>query len=126
MADEDDFPASLMMAFGLDMHLGDKRAGRVDIDHVAAFGFGRDGFRHPMRGKDDGPVWRALVQLFYKDGAQLFEAGDNVLIVDDFMAHIDRGAPFAERLFDDLDSAINPGAKTTGGGESDLKFAAVH
>ncbi len=114
MADEDDLAALGMMAFGLDMDLGDERAGGIDIDHLAGSGFCGHRFRHAMGGKDDRPVGRTFVQFFNEYGAHGLKAADNMGIVDDFVPDIDRCAPFSEGFLDNLDRSVDPGAETAG------------
>src|ERR1700730_16716434 len=44
---------------------------------------------------------------------------DHMAIVDDLVAHIDGRAVFLERLFDDLDGALDAGAEPSGLGQDD-------
>jgi hypothetical protein len=45
------------------------------------------------------------------------QAVHDEFVVDDFVTHIDRCAPFFDRHFDDFDGAINTSAKSAWGGE---------
>jgi hypothetical protein len=47
----------------------------------------------------------------------LFKSGDNVLVMNNLFADIDRCAVSLKRFFDCDDGAINAGAISTGGGE---------
>ena len=107
MTDQDDLLASLRVALGLNMDFRDERTGGVDIDHVAALSLCRDGFRHAVGRKHDRAVFRALIEFLDEHRAQSLETLHNVRIVDDFVAYIDGRAPFAERLFDDLDRPVH-------------------
>ena len=112
MADHHDLQSVFKMPLGLDMDLADQRAGGIDIDHLAPGGLGRDRFRHPMGGKDHRPVIGAILQLFDEHGALCPQPVDDIFVMHDLMAHIDRRAPFLQRHFDDLDGAVHPGAET--------------
>ena len=52
-----------------------------------------------------------LVQLLDEHRALGAQSFDDVSVVDDLVAHIDRRAEFLERQLDDLDGAVDPGAK---------------
>ena len=52
-----------------------------------------------------------LVELLDEDRAFGAQAFDDVAVVDDLVADIDRRAEFLERQLDDLDGSLNPGAK---------------
>ena len=45
---------------------------------------------------------------------------DHVAVVDDLVAHVDRRAVEGQRLLDDLDGALDPGAETARTGQQDL------
>ena len=58
-----------------------------------------------------------------EDRAALLELGDNVGVVDDLLAHVDRRAAILERALDDLDRALDAGARCARRGEHDLARA---
>ncbi len=105
------------MALGLGMDLGDQWAGGIDGDHLAGSGGGGDGFWHAMGGKDHRAVERAFVELFDKDRTLGAQTIDDEFVVHDLVADIDRRAPFLDGEFNDLDGAVNTGAKAARGGE---------
>ena len=74
-----------------------------------------------MSRKYDGPVIRTFIQFFHENGAHMLESGDDMLIVDDFVADIDRRTPFGQSLFNNLNGAIDPGAKPARCGEKDCE-----
>ncbi len=119
MADQDHRAARLVVALGLAMHLGDQRAGRVDIEEVAAASLGRHRLRHAVRGEHNGPVVRHLVELVDEDRALGLEVLDDEPVVHDLMPHIDRSAVALDGALDDLDGAIDSGAEAAGAGEQD-------
>src|SRR5205085_3881789 len=77
-----------------------------------------------MRGKYRHGVRRHFGKLLDKHRALLPEALDDVLVVHDLVAHIDRRAVLLERALDDLDGAHDAGAEATRLGENDLHRAA--
>ena len=58
-----------------------------------------------------------LVELLDEDRAALAQLGDDVLVVDDLLAHVDRRAVELERALDGLDGAVDAGAVAARGGE---------
>ena len=72
------------------MHLGDERAGGVDLEQLAKLRRLRHRFRHAMGGEDHRAVAIGdLVELVDEDGALGLEVVDHEFIVHDLMAHID-------------------------------------
>ena len=65
---------------------------------------------------------RDLVELFDEDRALAPEVVDDVFVVDDFVAHVDRRAVLLERPFDDLDGPLDAGAEAARRGEQDFQF----
>ena len=109
----------LVMPLGLAMDLGDQRAGGVDEEQVAAAGLGRHRLRHAVGGEHDGPVVRHLVELLDEDRALGLEAFDDVAVVHDLVADIDRPAVALDGALDDLDGTIDAGAEAARAGEQD-------
>ena len=64
-----------------------------------------------MRGKNDRPVVRHLVQLRNEDRTHVLETIDDVAVVDDFVTHVDGSTEPLERELYDLDGAIDAGAE---------------
>ena len=122
MADHDHLQAVGMVALGLDMHLGDERAGCVDEKHLALGGLCWHGLRDAMGRKDHRAVIGAIVKLFNKDRALVAQTIHDVFVVNDFVADVDRRAPFFERHFDDLDRAIHARAEAARCGQVQRKW----
>ena len=99
------------MTLGLDVDFGHKGAGRVHIDHLALGGGGGNGLGHTMGGKDHGAIIGAFIEFFDKHRAFVTQTINDEFIVNDFVAHIDRRAPFFDGTFDDLNRAYNARAK---------------
>ena len=72
-----------------------------------------------MRGEDHRRAVRHLVELLDEHRAQRAQALDDVAVVHDFVAHVDRRAEQLERALDDVDRAIDAGAETARIGEQD-------
>ena len=81
----------------LGVHLRHERAGRVDDVQVAAGGLGPHGRRDAVRGEDDGGAVRHLVELLDEYRALPFEIGDDVRVVHDLAAHVDRARVALQR-----------------------------
>ena len=111
VADHHHLQTSLKMAFRLDMHFADKRAGSVHEDHFAARGLGGYGFGHTVGRKDHRAAFGHIVQFLDKHGTKGAQSIDDKFIVHDFMAYIHRCAPFHQRQFNDLDRPVHPRAK---------------
>jgi hypothetical protein len=93
------------------VHLGDQRAGRVEVEQIARLGLGRHRLRHAVGGEDTGCLSRRdLVELLDEDGA-LAQALHDEAVVDDLVADIDRRAVLLERQLDDLDRPVDAGAE---------------
>src|SRR6476620_2748675 len=72
----------------------------------------RHRFRHAVGREDDRSLSvRDFVQFLDEDGALGLQRFYHVAVVDDLMAHIDGRAVFGERELDDLDGAVDAGAK---------------
>ena len=121
VADQHDLAAGGEVALGLDVHLGDQRAGGVEIDHLPLHRLGRHRLRHAVGGEHHRPVVRAFLQLLDEHRAHRPQALDHVAVVDDLVAHIDRRAVLLDRPLDDLDGAVDAGAETAGAGEQDFE-----
>ena len=82
----------LREAARLGVHLVDERAGGVDHVELAAGGVALHLRRDTVGGEDDGRAVGHLVELLDEDGAALLEVADDVLVVDDLLADVDRRA----------------------------------
>ena len=64
-----------------------------------------------MGGKDHRAVIGAFVEFLDEHGALGAQRVDDEFVVHDLVADIDRRAPFSQRHLDDLDRAVDTGAK---------------
>ncbi len=120
MPDQEDLSPFAELALGLDMNLGDERAGGIENEQIAGPRGRRHGLRHAMGGEHDGRAGiRDFVQFLDEDGALGLEALYHVAVMDDGMAHINGRAVFGEGELDDLDGAVDAGAEATRSGEID-------
>jgi hypothetical protein len=69
-----------------------------------------DGGRHAVRGEHDQRALRHLVRLVDEDGAAFGQGFDDVLVVHDLLAHVDRCAVGLERLLDGHHGPVDTGA----------------
>ena len=99
------------------MDLGDQGAGGVDGAQAEGPGLLVDDGRHAVRREDDGGALGHLVGLVDEDRAALLERGDDVLVVDDLLAHVDRRPVELEGLLDGDDGPVDTGAVAAGGRE---------
>ena len=108
--------------------LGDERAGRVENEDIACWPRPRARcFGTPCAEKTTGRFGlRDLLQLLDEDRALRLQALHHVAVVHDLVAHIDGRAEALERLLDDLDRALHPGAEAARGAEQNLEFWAAH
>ena len=113
MPDHDHLQPIVGMARRFDVDLADQWASGIDKHHLAFGRRRRNRLWHTVRGKDDGAVIGAFIQLFDKDRTFVTQIVDHKFVVNDLVAHIDRRPPFAQRHLDDLDRAIDTGAKST-------------
>ena len=64
-----------------------------------------------MRGKDNRTIIGALVQFLDENGTEALQPIDDMAIVDDLVADIDRSPEFLDRALHDLDGPVDPGAE---------------
>ncbi len=119
VADQDDRPPARGVAAALDMDLGDERARRVDHRQARARAASstmsrRDAVRAEHRQRAVGH----LVEFLDEDRALGLQLVDDMRVVDDLVADIDRAAVRRERAVDDLDRADDAGAKAARLGEN--------
>ena len=117
MADQEDVAAEPVVAHRLLVDLGDQRTGRVEIEqlaHACVLGnrFGDAVSREHHRAM--AVVGGNLVQLLDEDSAAGLEPFDDVAVVDDLVADIDRRAVFLQREHDDLMARSTPAQKPRG------------
>ena len=87
---------------------------------LARLGLVLDRARDAVRAEHRHRARRHLGQFLDEHRALRPQRVDDVAVVDDLVAHIDRRAVAIERALDDLDRADHAGAKTAGLGENHL------
>ena len=75
--------------------------------------------RDAVRGEHDGRALGDLLDRVDEDRAALLELADDVRVVDDLLAHVDRLAVELERPLDRVDGPLDPGAIAARRGEED-------
>ena len=72
-------------------------------------------FCDPVGRENDDGSFGDFVDFVHEQHALLLEGIDDELVMDDFMAYVDRRAELFEGLFDDVDGAVNTGTESAGG-----------
>ena len=121
VADEDEVVVLARVTTRLGVHLGDQRAGRVDDLEIPALG----GLLANSRGYTVGcqhhdRVLGDLVDLLDEHRPLGLEVADDVQVVDDLTADIDRRSVERQSALDDLDRAVDTGAERPRRGEEHL------
>jgi hypothetical protein len=111
VADEHDRVAVAREAARLGVDLAHERAGGVDDVEIAGGGGRADGGGDAVGGEHERGAGRYLVDLLDEHRAAALEVGDDVGVVDDLLADVDARAVVLERLLDDLDRALDAGAR---------------
>ena len=119
MADQDHGAARLRMAPRLDMDPAHERAGGVDHRKPAPGRLALDLARDPVRREDRRRPVRDLRELVDEDRALGLEVVDDLPVMDDLVAHIDRAAAPRERALDGRDRPLDAGAEAARRGEQD-------
>ncbi len=120
MADENE-PASLgHVALALVVHLGDQRAGGVEHRQLARGSLFLDALGHAMGAEDGDRVRRNFGEILDEMRAFGLQTLDYVLVVHDFVAHVDGRAVFLQSPLDDFNGADDAGAKSARLSEYDL------
>ncbi|MDQ1571603.1 MAG: hypothetical protein QOF79_2277, partial [Actinomycetota bacterium] len=100
VADEQNFIVVLREPGGFAMHLGDKRARRVNGVELAIGGSLNYRRRDAVGAEDHMGASGNLGDVIHEDRAALFKGRNNVHVVDDLLAHIDGRTEALERLLD--------------------------
>ena len=121
VADEHDRVAVGGELLRLDVDLRHERARRVDRRQAALGRLRVHRRRHAVRGEDGRrALGHGVVDLVDEDRAALAQLLDDVLVVDDLLAHVDRRAVELERALDGLHGAVDARAVAARGGEQQL------
>jgi hypothetical protein len=121
VTNHDDLQACIVMALRLDMDLAHKRASRIDKNHLAPRSLGRHSLRHTMRRKDNRAIIGAIFKFLDKNSAFGAQIVDNIFVVHNLVAHIDRRAPLIDCNLDNLDGAVDPRTKAARGGKNNFE-----
>ncbi len=117
VTDQDDVVVAAGIAAAFVMHLLHQRTGGIDDVELPAGGIGLDLARYAMGAEHGHGAGWDFVDLVDEDGAPPAQLLDDVVVMNDLMAHIDRRAVLFERAFDDLDGALDPGAEAARPGQ---------
>ena len=111
MADQNEGAALREIALALIVDLGDQRTGRVEHWKPASGRLLLDAARNAVGAEDRHRVFGDLGERLNEAGALGLEAVDHVLVVHDFVAHVNRRAVLLQRALDDLNGADHARAK---------------
>ena len=125
VADHDELVAFARQLGDLDVHLVHQRAGGVEDAEAALRRVGAHRLRHAVGAEDQRRAGRHVVEVLDEDRALLAQVVDDVGVVHDLVAHVDRRAEALQRALDDLDRTVDAGAKAARLGEDDF-FEAHH
>src|ERR1700690_3323080 len=114
VADQNEGAPLRDIALALVVNFGDQRTGGVEHGKAASRRLLLDTAGDAVRAEDGHRVFRYLGDRLNEAGAFSLEAVDHVLVVYDFVAHIDRRAVLLQRALDDLDRPPHSRAKATG------------
>ena len=89
MADQHDLEAFFAISLPFPMDLGHQRAGRIDHRQIPFLPRFLDGIRYPVGAENRGGAPWDFVDVADENGAFFSQPIDDVLIVHDFVAHID-------------------------------------
>src|SRR5450830_549565 len=117
VSDHDDFTSFTAHFCHLNMHLSHQRAGCIKYSQAACIGLILYGFGDAVRRKNDDIAARDILQFFDENCAFVEQIIDDISIVYDLVAHIDRCAKLRERSLNDFERAIYSGTKATWLGE---------
>ena len=117
VADEHDRVALGRELLGLDVDLGDQRAGGVDRVQAPLGGVRVHAGGDPVRREHDRRALGHLGLGLDEDRAALAQLLDDVLVVDDLLAHVDRRAVELERALDRLHGSVHARAVAARRGE---------
>src|SRR5699024_7882389 len=120
VTDENRFFATATSAGDFHMHFGHQRAGGVEYRQITAFRFVTYRLRNTVCGENQDCAVRHFANLLNKDSPTLAQAIDHIAVMHHFVTDIYRCAVNGQRVFNNADSAVYPGTKTTRVGQQDL------
>ncbi len=113
MPDQQDLAAALEMDRRLAVHLGDQRAGGIEREEIAGAGVRGHRFRDPVGREHHRRVGIVgdFGQFLDENSPLGPEAVDDIAVVDDLVADIDRGAIDRERPLDGVNRPHHAGTE---------------
>ena len=102
------------------MHLRHQRAGGIDRHQPARLSDSPDLRGHPMGRKEQHSPFGDLLHRIDKHRPLANKPLHDMLVVDDFMKHVDRGPIEADGCFERLDRHVHARTKTARTGQEDF------
>ena len=122
MADQNDLAVLFGMILAFLVDLGDQRAGGVDNGQAAPFGFDLHRFGDTVGAENGHGAIGNVVHFLDENGTLGAQRLDHALVVNDFMAHVDRGAVKVQGSFHNLNGPFDTGAKSTRARKPNINF----
>ena len=95
VADHDNLGAMLAHLADFDVDLGHQRASGIEHLQAARLGFFAHRLRDAVRRKHQRVAWRDIIEVFDEDRALAAQVVDDIGVVDDLVAHVDRRTELA-------------------------------
>ena len=120
VTDQRDDVAAVRVAPRLGVHLRDEWADRVNDDQAALLAALLHRRRDAVRREHTDRAGRDLVLVVDEHRAEPLEPPDDVVVVDDLVADVDRWPVLGEQYLDDLDRTVDAGAEGARSGQQHL------
>jgi hypothetical protein len=96
------------------MHFGHQRTSRIDRQKVALLGQFADFGRYTVRREKNGGFWGNLFEMVHENRTFGLERSNHILVVNDFVENVDRGAKMLECKVEAFDRHVDSRTKSTG------------
>ena len=123
VADEHDLVAALGVLDRLEVDLRHQWAGGIDRQEAALGGNPPDLRGDTVGGKQEHRPFRDVLDPVDEYGPLALEPLDDMLVVDDFVVDVNRGAMNPDRRLERLDRHVDAGTETAGAGKEDVHRA---
>ena len=113
MSDHDDAVALLVHLGDFHMNFSHQGARRIVNRQVASPGFFFDGFRNAVRREHEDRTVGHFVDFVHKNRTLFSQGIDDMFVVNDFMADVNRRAVHCKCSFNDRNRTVNTGAEAS-------------
>ena len=126
VADHDELVAFFRELGDLDMHLGDQRAGGIEYLKTTRRSFLLHRLADAVRAKDQCCPRRHIRQRLNKNCAFGFQFVDDIGVVHDLVAHVNRRAEFGQGALDNFNRTVHASAKAARLCKHDFVWTGIH